>query len=78
MELVIICALSQPKNRNLYAALTGDEIHTKKFWQGYVALVQRRNKTVHTGEKITQADAQAGLEATEQFVGHIESYNGLE
>jgi hypothetical protein len=78
MELVMSCALSQPKNRNLYAALTGDAIHKKGFWQGYLALVQRRNRTVHTGEKIAQVDAQADLEAAEQFVGHVERRNRLE
>lgn len=77
MEFVTSCALSQPRNRNLYVALTGDDIHKKGFWQGYIALVKRRNDTVHTGEKIVQVDALADLEAAELFVGHVERRNDL-
>ncbi len=76
-----------PKNFNLaggkggaletYKKLTDDRSITKKpFWTPFVHHADLRNKIVHAGKRVGQADAEKSLSVATQFVDHVENVRG--
>jgi hypothetical protein len=65
------------RNRRLYAvyrALTQDDVNAARpdLWRDYCAHVTRRNDVVHTGKRVTPAEAESSVEAAERFVAYLE------
>jgi hypothetical protein len=65
--------LGNDRVRNLYVALTGDNIQDQPFWSRYKSAVSLRNGAIHRGERVSEIQAQDALRAFEEVVHHIES-----
>jgi hypothetical protein len=63
--------LANERLRKFYAALTGDEVQTATFWQGFKESVTRRNKIVHSAHIVTKAEAEASYTAATDLVSHL-------
>ncbi|HUY93560.1 MAG TPA: hypothetical protein VMV10_32835 [Pirellulales bacterium] len=64
----------------LYRKLAGDTIgdgEKPDYWSRLNALAKLRNNCAHSGIDCTREQAEAGIEAAKQFVGHIEEHNNL-
>jgi hypothetical protein len=55
--------LSNPRNHDLYNSLTGGEIQKEAFWQAFKESAERRNRAVHEGAVVAEAEAKASYEA---------------
>ena len=64
--------LASDRNRKLYSALTGDEIHTQPFWQAFKESSARRNDVMHKGRIIAAPEAEASLAAAKLIIEHLE------
>lgn len=64
--------LASKEPLNLYKTLTHDPIDTEAFWPAYKTHADRRNKVVHHGERVNEAQAQESFTAARQFVLHLE------
>jgi S1-C subfamily serine protease len=67
-------ATSSLTNKRLYAiyrAITNDDVKTKDqpLWQAFRAHVERRNEVVHSGRKVSEAEAKASVEVAERIGG---------
>ncbi len=51
--------LANDRVRNLYNAVTGDEIQKQSFWQAFKESATRRNEAVHKGRLVTKGEAEA-------------------
>jgi hypothetical protein len=63
-----------PKNdriRDLWTALTADDLKTADGWSDYKGLVNRREDFVHAGTRPTEAEARAFIEAVSKLVKHV-------
>jgi hypothetical protein len=63
--------LANERLRKFYAALTGDEVQTATFWQGFKESVTRRNKIVHSAHVVTKAEAEASYTAATDLVSQL-------
>jgi hypothetical protein len=63
--------LANERVRNLYNALTGNEIQRQAFWQGFRESAIRRNRIVHQGLIVNQADAEASFNAASDLVAYL-------
>ena len=64
--------LTQDRNRDLFNALTGDEIQKKPFWEPFKRSVKRRNGIAHKGEIVGKPEAEESLAVATDFVAHLE------
>ena len=64
--------LAKDRNRKLYSALTGDEIHTQPFWQAFKESSTRRNDVMHKGVIVGVTEAEASLVAARLIIEHLE------
>lgn len=63
--------LANKRIRNLYTALTGDEVQNEPFWSRFVGSAGRRNKMVHQGRAASRQEAEESLSAAEALVAHL-------
>jgi hypothetical protein len=67
-------SLRNDRNRQLYTALTGDDIAQQPFWPKFTASARRRNDIVH-GElpvgHVQQVDAEESFTAASDLVAHL-------
>jgi hypothetical protein len=63
--------LANRRNRDLYNALTGREIQKEAFWPAFKESAERRNRTVHRGAVVTEAEAKASYEAAKSLVDYL-------
>jgi hypothetical protein len=63
--------LANDRVRNLYNALTGDQIQKQSFWQAFKNSGMRRNQAVHKGRIITKAEAEASFKAASDLVAYL-------
>ena len=63
--------LAAPRIRELYSALTGDEIQKQPFWQAFKTSATLRNSIVHNGKIVGRSDAEASLTAAIAIVAHL-------
>jgi len=63
--------LANERVRNLYNAVTGDEIQKQSFWQQFKESATRRNKAVHQGTIATKPEAEASLNAASGLVAYL-------
>jgi len=63
--------LANPKNRNLYVSLTGDEVHKADFWSEFKVSSTRRNKIIHEGLNVDKAAAEASYQAADNLLVHF-------
>jgi hypothetical protein len=63
--------LANERVRNLYNAVTGDEIQKQSFWQQFKESATRRNKAVHEGRIATKAEAEASFNAASGLVAYL-------
>ena len=63
--------LATGRNRKLYVALTGDNIHEQGFWQAYTESATRRNNIIHKGAIYGELEAKASIAAATAFVSHL-------
>jgi len=64
--------LNNSKLRAVYQALTADVVTNQRFWSGYVEHVARRNRVVHSGEAVTEQQANASWDAARDLLHHLE------
>jgi hypothetical protein len=63
--------LANPRIRNLYTALTGDDIQNKPFWQQFVESAKRRNNIIHKGLIIGESEAKDSYAAVSDILKHL-------
>ena len=63
--------LANEKHRNLYTALTGDEVQKQPFWQDFKNSATRRNRIIHQGAIVGKAEAEESLKAASDLVSHL-------
>ncbi len=63
--------LANHRNRDLYNSLLGVEIDKQPFWSAFCESAFRRNKIIHRGLIVTQADAHASYQACHDFLTHV-------
>jgi hypothetical protein len=63
--------LANDRIRNLYNAVTGSEIQKQPFWQAFKESATRRNKSVHKGAAVTEAEAKDSYKAASDLVAHL-------
>lgn len=64
--------LTNVRVRKLYVALSQDSIHQTSFWNGYIELVELRNKVVHKGKLVTAQQARDSYLTATQMIRHLE------
>ena len=58
--------------RNLYTALTGDQIKMGEgLWQRYAIHVERRHRVVHRGERVSKDEATHSYETARQVIDYL-------
>jgi len=72
-ELYSGSSLGNERVRELYVALTKDQIQAATFWSEYATSYKLRNKAIHSGERITKEQAQASCDVAAEFVAHLDS-----
>ncbi len=63
--------LASKRVRNLYVALTGDEIHNQPFWATFTESARLRNCIIHNGAIVSKAKADELLQATSALIAHL-------
>jgi len=63
--------LANESVRNLYNALTGDQIQNQSFWKSFKESATRRNKAVHEGSIVVKADAETSHKAASDLVAYL-------
>jgi hypothetical protein len=63
--------LANCRVRNLYNALTGDQIQKQSFWTSFKESATRRNKAVHEGRIVVKADAETSHKAASDLVAYL-------
>jgi hypothetical protein len=64
--------------RQLYNALTDDDIAAQPFWQAYGKMLDLRHDAVHAGASVPQEAARTGIEAAKLLISHVERHNNLQ
>jgi hypothetical protein len=63
--------LAADRNRNLFNALTGKEVHKQSFWGAFSASARRRNDIIHEGSVASQSDAEESYAATNAMLAYL-------
>lgn len=63
--------LANNRNRNLYVALTGNQIQNKDFWPNFKVSAQRRNRIIHNSQIVNKAEAVHSFQAATDLVSHL-------
>jgi hypothetical protein len=63
--------LATPRIRELYSALTGDQIQQQPFWQGYKDSSKLRNGIMHSGTIAVRLEAEASVAAATALIDHL-------
>jgi ParB-like chromosome segregation protein Spo0J len=63
--------LANNRLRNLYNALTANEIQSQPFWRAFKDSAERRNQAVHKGRIITKAEAEDSYKAASDLVAYL-------
>lgn len=63
--------LANDRVRNLYNAVTGDQIQKQSFWQAFKESAIRRNQAVHKGRTMTKGEAEASYKAASDLVAYL-------
>jgi hypothetical protein len=64
--------LANERLRNLYTALTGDNVQDETFWQKFKESAARRNKIMHAGLIVGKAEAEVSFKAANDLVAYLE------
>lgn len=64
-------SLANDGNRDLYVAMTGDEVHKAAFWSKFKESADRRNQIMHKGLSVDKAAAEESYQAAEKFIAHL-------
>jgi hypothetical protein len=64
-------SLYNKRNRKLYVALTGDEVHKATFWSKFKESARRRNNIMHEGLTVDKADAEESYKAADDLLLHF-------
>lgn len=75
-DLMPSYSLGNAKVRKLYEALCDDHISQRPFWSNFKEHTSRRNKIVHGGKRVNQAQAEASIKAVEGVIQHIQGWFG--
>jgi hypothetical protein len=65
--------LANERVRNVYVALTNDQIQAAQFWQSFTESSSRRNGAVHRGRRISADEARITCETAEAMLRHLEA-----
>lgn len=57
--------------RNVYQALTGDDIQDTTWWSEFKASVKRRNKIIHKGAVVAAVEAEESYKAAAGLLSHL-------
>jgi len=63
--------LATPRIRELYSALTGDEIQKQPFWPPFTTSAKLRNSIMHNGKIASLSDAESSISAATALVAHL-------
>ena len=70
-EMLPCYNLANDRARNLYNAVTGNEVHQQSFWDAFKESAIWRNQAVHEGRNLTKAEAEASLKAASDLVAFL-------
>lgn len=70
-ELLSCYNIANKRVRNLYNALTGDQIQNQSFWKSFEESATRRNKAVHEGRIVVKAAAENSHKAASDLVAYL-------
>lgn len=70
-EFLSVYSFRRKGFRQLYNAITGDEIHNQGFWSELLKSTYRRNLIVHGGLQVGELEANASFKAVLDAVRHI-------
>ena len=63
--------LNNDRIRELYTALTGDEVEKTSFWEKFKASAKRRNNIIHSALMVAKAEAEESYLAAKDLVAHL-------
>jgi hypothetical protein len=63
--------LGNDKHRDLYNALTGDELQKQPFWSQFKEASTKRNSIVHKRGHANKAEAETALQAATHLIRHL-------
>jgi hypothetical protein len=63
--------LATQRIRNLYVALTGDEVHNAPFWSQFTESATRRNGIIHKGLTVDKSAAEKSYKAVADLLTHL-------
>jgi len=64
--------LADNRVRNLYNAVTGNQIQNQSFWKAFKESASRRNAAVHKGSIMTKEEAEASYKAASDLVAYLQ------
>ncbi len=65
--------LNNDNIRNLYTALTGDDIQIQPFWQKFKKSAELRNDIIHKGWNVTdKIEVEESYDAVKAFLAHLD------
>jgi hypothetical protein len=73
MALFSTNSLTNDRLRDLYVALTGDDITKASFWARFKASSKLRNGAVHHGDRVSVDEARAACDVAREFVAHMDA-----
>jgi hypothetical protein len=65
--------MASDRVRGLYTALTGDHIETQPFWGNFVISSKRRNRAIHAGDVLSEAEGRDSVAAATALVDHLQA-----
>jgi hypothetical protein len=64
-------SLANDRLRSVYEALSGDPIAQASFWPAFKEHATRRGAVVHRGQRVTEAEARASVDAVSRVIAHL-------
>ncbi|GEM_PF-2026663 len=64
--------LKNEKAKDIYKALSKDDIGQASFWQSYKDHIKRRHKAAHQGTTFTKSEAEESCRVAKEFIDHID------
>jgi HEPN domain-containing protein len=74
LDLFTTFNLKNPRLYGVYQAVTHDDVKAAdpELWRDFSEHIKRRNEVVHTGRKVSPAEAESSVDAAERFLAYLE------
>jgi hypothetical protein len=63
--------LANERIRNIYSAITGNEIQKQPFWHAFKESAKRRNEVIHAGLILRYSEAEASMKAVSELLAYL-------